>query len=155
MKTETAIFAAGCFWGVEATMMAQAGVLETEVGYMGGEALNPTYPMVCTGTSGHAEVVKVIFDPLTISYPELLRVFFACHDPTQLNRQGPDIGTQYRSALFCQTPEQVSAAHQAIKSYTPQFQKPIVTQVVESVDLFYKAEEYHQQYEHKKRCMYS
>lgn len=147
--SEKATFGAGCFWGVEAAFRRLAGVRATAVGYMGGELANPTYKQVCTDTTGHAEVVEVTFDPEVISYHDLLDVFWQNHDPTQLNRQGPDWGTQYRSAIFFHSPEQEQQARAAIAELQPQVSKPIVTQVVPAAE-FWRAEEYHQQYLEKR-----
>jgi len=144
---EKATFAAGCFWGVEEAFRKLKGVISTEVGYTGGHVPNPTYKQVCTDTTGHAEAVQVVFDPSQISYEELLRVFWEIHDPTQHNRQGPDFGAQYRSAIFVHSPEQESAARQSKKELdeSGRFGRPIVT-VLEPASEFYRAEEYHQQY---------
>lgn len=142
---ETAYFAAGCFWGVQARFDQLPGVMETEVGYMGGTTTHPTYEQVCTGQTGHAEAVKVVFDPEQIDYSALLDAFFAMHDPTQLNRQGPDIGTQYRSAIFYTSALQKRLAEQAIQQWAPHFAKPIVTQLAPA-DTFWPAEAYHQKY---------
>jgi peptide-methionine (S)-S-oxide reductase len=146
-----AIFAAGCFWGVEATFRQVPGVISTRVGYSGGDLANPTYKDVCTDRTGHAEAVEVEYDPAKVSYEKLLDVFWENHDPTQLNRQGPDWGTQYRSAIFYTSPEQQGAAQaskqQLEKSH--RYSKPIVTQIVPATT-FYEAEEYHQQYLEKK-----
>src|SRR6267154_5524108 len=142
-----ATFAAGCFWGVEATFRQIPGVTGTRVGYTGGEMKNPTYKDVCTDGTGHAEAVEVDYDPAKVSYDQLLNVFWENHDPTQLNRQGPDYGTQYRSAIFYHSPEQEQAARaskQALEE-SHQFSRPIVTQIVPAVT-FYEAEDYHQQY---------
>ncbi|HOJ62280.1 MAG TPA: peptide-methionine (S)-S-oxide reductase MsrA [bacterium] len=144
---EKATFGAGCFWGVEAEFRKLEGVIDTAVGYSGGTWENPTYEEVCTGHTGHAEVCQVTFDPARISYEDLLHVFWECHDPTTLNRQGPDIGTQYRSVIFCHTPEQEAAARESKErlEQTGRFQKPIVTQILPAGP-FYRAEEYHQRY---------
>lgn len=142
-----AIFAAGCFWGVEDAFRQLKGVTSTAVGYTGGTAPNPTYKQVCTGDTGHAEAVEVEFDPAQVSYRELLAAFFQAHDPTQLNRQGPDFGTQYRSAIFYRDPEQQAEALSAKAALEKAgiFSRPIVTQIVPAGD-FYRAEEYHQKY---------
>jgi peptide-methionine (S)-S-oxide reductase len=142
-----ATFAAGCFWGVEDAFRQVKGVTSATVGYLGGTLKDPTYKDVCSGRTGHAEAVEVEFDPQKVSYNELLAVFFQTHDPTTLNRQGPDHGTQYRSAIFFQDPQQEAAARQA-KAALEQakvFQRPIVTEIVPATQ-FYRAEEYHQQY---------
>lgn len=148
---ETAIFGAGCFWGVEAAFRQVAGVTATEVGYCGGKTENPTYEEVCTGRTGHAEVVRVTFNPEQVSYETLLDVFWACHDPTQKNRQGPDIGTQYRSVIFHQTPAQEKAARTAMAQLQESgaYPRPIVTEIT-AAGPFYRAEEYHQQYLEKR-----
>ena len=145
MGAETAMFAAGCFWGVEAHFAGIAGVTETEVGYSGGKTREPTYKEVCTGATGHAEVVRVEFDPEQVTYGELLAAFWECHDPTQLNRQGPDFGTQYRSAIFCHGEEQLAAAQAALEAAQPRFGGGIVT-LVEPAQEFWRAEDYHQKY---------
>lgn len=142
-----ATFGAGCFWGVEAAFRKIEGVTATTVGYLGGILANPTYHDVCSGKTGHAEVVEVDYDPARVSYEELLDVFWSNHNPTTLNRQGPDIGTQYRSAIFFHTPEQQAAA-QASKerqAASGRFERPIVTEITPT-STFYKAEDYHQQY---------
>lgn len=148
---QTAVFAAGCFWGVEAAFRRCPGVIETEVGYTGGHTENPGYEAVCTGRTGHAEAVRVTFDPGDVSYEDLLAVFWKCHDPTQVDRQGPDVGTQYRTAIFCQNAEQEQQAL-ASKDALEQrgsFGRPIAT-TIEGATPFYRAEEYHQQYLEKR-----
>src|SRR6478672_11013442 len=144
---EEATFGAGCFWGVEAAFRQIPGVTATTVGYLGGTMRNPTYRDVCTGRTGHAEVVRVTYDPARISYNDLLRVFWENHDPTTLNRQGPDVGEQYRSAIFVHSPEQEAAAtaSKARLEASGRFRRPIVTQVLPATS-FWRAEEYHQQY---------
>ena len=144
---ETATFAGGCFWCLEAVFMRLKGVGRVESGYAGGHVDNPTYRAVCAGTTGHAEVVQAEFDPEEISYRELLDVFFAIHDPTTLNRQGNDVGTQYRSAIFYHNDEQKREAEQTIKEFTTEkiWDNPIVTEVV-SLEKFYPAEDYHREY---------
>jgi peptide-methionine (S)-S-oxide reductase len=150
-KTEQkATFGAGCFWGVEAAFRKVRGVTSTSAGYMGGNLKNPTYEDVCTDLTGHAEVVEVLYDPSVVSYDELLDVFWSIHDPTALNRQGPDRGTQYRSVIFYHTPEQEKAARASKEKLDKSgiFAEPIVTQI-EPAGEFYRAEEYHQQYYEK------
>ena len=146
-----ATFAAGCFWGVESTFRQLPGVISTRVGYTGGQMQNPTYKDVCTDRTGHAEAVEVDYDPTKISYEKLLDVFWENHDPTQLNRQGPDSGTQYRSAIFYHDPEQQSAAESSKekRGKSGAYRKPIVTQIVPATT-FYEAEDYHQQYLEKR-----
>ena len=148
---EKAIFAAGCFWGVEATFRQLPGVISTRVGYTGGNTENPTYKEVCTDRTGHAEAVEVTYDPAKISYDKLLETFWENHDPTQLNRQGPDWGTQYRTAIFYTTPEQEKAARASKDALekSHRFSKPVVTQIVPEVQ-FFEAEDYHQQYLEKR-----
>jgi peptide-methionine (S)-S-oxide reductase len=151
MTMAKATFAAGCFWGVEATFRQIPGVTATRVGYTGGDLKNPTYKDVCTDRTGHAEAVEVDYDPAKVSYQTLLNVFWENHDPTQLNRQGPDFGTQYRSAIFYHSPEQEQEAR-ASKSQlqkSSHLQRPIVTQIVPATT-FYEAEDYHQQYLEKR-----
>jgi peptide-methionine (S)-S-oxide reductase len=144
-----ATFGAGCFWGVEAAFRQLEGVTQTEAGYEGGTLENPTYEDVCSHTTGHAEVVEVTYDPERISYDELLRVFWAKHDPTQLNRQGWDIGDQYRSVVFVHDEEQREAAEQSKAEQQKRYRAPIVTQI-EPAQTFYVAEDYHQQYLEKR-----
>jgi peptide-methionine (S)-S-oxide reductase len=146
-----ATFAAGCFWGVEATFRQLPGVISTRVGYTGGDHPDPTYKDVCTDRTGHAEAVEVEYDPAKLSYDTLLDVFWENHDPTQLNRQGPDWGTQYRSAIFFHSPEQEAAAKASKEKLekSRRYSKPIVTQIVPAVT-FYEAEDYHQQYLEKR-----
>lgn len=143
-KTETAIFAGGCFWGVEHLMHSQPGVISIEVGYIGGHTQNPTYKEVCSDTTGHAEAVKIVFDPAKISYEKLARLFFEIHDPTQVNRQGPDIGDQYRSEVFYTTPEQKLITEKLIGELKTKGYK-VVTEVTPATT-FWKAEDYHQDY---------
>ena len=144
---EKATFAAGCFWGVEKVFSALDGVTFTQVGYTGGRAPDPTYEQVCTGVTGHAEALEITYDPAKINYDALLEVFFRHHDPTTLNRQGNDIGTQYRSAVFYHSPEQKESAQRTIDILEKAriFKKPIVT-TLEPASKFYRAEEYHQKY---------
>jgi peptide-methionine (S)-S-oxide reductase len=146
-----ATFAAGCFWGVEAAFRQVAGVKSTAVGYTGGHTENPTYEQVCTDRTGHAEAVEVEYDPAQVSYDQLLAVFWTNHDPTQLNRQGPDHGSQYRSAIFYHTAEQHSAAEASQQQLgeSGKCARPIVTQIVPAAE-FHRAEEYHQQYLEKR-----
>ena len=144
---ETAYFAAGCFWGVEAAFRRVPGVTSTAVGYMGGHTPNPTYKQVCANTTGHAEAVKVVYDPAKVSYDRLLEVFWTAHDPTTLNRQGPDVGTQYRSAVFFDDPKQHDAAVESRDNLEElhKFDRPIVTEI-RRAGQFHMAEEYHQRY---------
>jgi peptide-methionine (S)-S-oxide reductase len=148
---EKATFGMGCFWGVEATFRAVKGVTDAAVGYEGGDFPNPTYRDVCTDATGHAEVVEVQFDPAQVSYDELLDVFWQNHDPTTLNRQGPDWGTQYRSVIFYHTPEQEAAARASKQKMqdSGRFRRPLVTQIAPAAQ-FYRAEEYHQRYLEKR-----
>jgi len=148
--TQKATFGAGCFWQVEMAFRELDGVTDTAVGYEGGHVENPTYEMVCSGTTGHAEVTQVSFDPGRISYDELLELFWDTHDPTQLNRQGPDVGDQYRTAIFTHSPEQVEAATRSKERAQERFGKPIMTSV-EPATGFWKAEEYHQCYLQKRQ----
>ena len=151
---EKATFGAGCFWGVEARFQQTPGVVETAVGYEGGSLNNPTYKDVCTDRTGHAEVVELSFDPAKIGYEAVLDLFFELHDPTQVNRQGPDWGEQYRSVIFFHTPEQESAARATIVRLeaSHRFAKPIATQVVQAT-AFWRAEEYHQKYLEKRGAL--
>ena len=145
MKTEIATFAGGCFWCLEAVYDRLRGVESVESGYMGGSTPNPTYEEVCGGETGHAEVVRIAFDADVISYGDLLEIFFAIHDPTTRDRQGNDVGTQYRSAIFFHDPEQERIARETVQRLQPSFRDPIVTQIVPASP-FHKAEEYHQEY---------
>jgi len=148
---EKATFGAGCFWGVEAAFRQIDGVISTAVGYSGGRTANPTYRDVCSDETGHAEVVEVEFDPAKVSYERLLDVFWENHDPTTLNRQGPDVGSQYRSAIFFHTPAQEATAREskARLEAAKRFRRPIVTEI-EPAATFYRAEDYHQQYLEKR-----
>lgn len=149
--TAKATFGAGCFWGVEAAFRQVPGVVATAVGYAGGDFANPTYKDVCSDRTGHAEVVEVEYDPSRASYEDLLTVFWENHDPTTLNRQGPDVGSQYRSAIFFHTPEQETAARASkeLLDRNGRFRRPIVTQI-EPAQTFWRAEDYHQQYLEKR-----
>ncbi len=147
---EKATFGAGCFWGVEAEFRKVDGVTDAAVGYSGGTTKDPSYKDVCSGATGHAEVVEVEYDPSKVSYEDLLEVFWKNHDPTTPNRQGWDIGTQYRSAIFYHTPEQEAAAHASKEKAQERFRKPIVTEITPASE-FYRAEEYHQRYFEKSR----
>jgi peptide-methionine (S)-S-oxide reductase len=141
-----AYFAAGCFWGVEDAFRKTPGVIDAVSGYAGGHTDNPTYKDVCGGNTAHAETVEVTYDPAKVSYTDLLRKFFSLHDPTQMNRQGPDIGTQYRSAIFYQSDEERAAAEKVKEELAPNFfPKPIATEITKATT-FYPAEEYHQRY---------
>jgi peptide-methionine (S)-S-oxide reductase len=147
---EKATFAAGCFWGIESAFRAVPGVVSATSGYIGGHVANPTYQQVCTGRTGHAEAVEVEFDPAKTSFALLLQKFFSIHDPTQVDRQGPDIGSQYRTAIFTHSPEQAEEA-KAAKAQLDQsgiFRKPIATEIVPA-GTFWRAEEYHQRYDEK------
>jgi peptide-methionine (S)-S-oxide reductase len=145
MTKESATLAAGCFWCIEAAMDQLAGVESVESGYIGGETANPSYQQICTGTTGHAEAVRITFDPAKITYDDLLEIFFHLHDPTQLNRQGNDVGTQYRSAIFPHSPEQEAAARAAIARVQQEYDRPVVT-TIEPLATWYPAEDYHQEY---------
>jgi peptide-methionine (S)-S-oxide reductase len=145
----TATFAAGCFWGVEATFRQTPGVTGTRVGYTGGDTRNPTYEQVCTGRTGHAEAVEVSYDPERITYDQLLEVFWQAHDPTQKNRQGPDVGTQYRSAIFVHDDTQRQAAEASRAAWQSRVRAPIATEIQPAAN-FWPAEDYHQQYLEKR-----
>ena len=149
---ETATFAAGCFWGVEATFRRLAGVKSTQVGYIGGPLAKPTYEQVCTDRTGHAEAVEVVFDPKVVSFHDLLEVFWSNHNPTTLNRQGPDVGSQYRSAIFFHSPEQKAQAEAKIEQLTAEgrFNTRRIVTKVEPAQTFWRAEEYHQRYLEKR-----
>lgn len=151
MTEDKATFGAGCFWGVEAAYRQIPGVLSTRVGYLGGTMKNPTYRDVCTGRTGHAEVVEVTYDPARVSYDDLLTVFWENHDPTTLNRQGPDVGAQYRSAIFYQNEAQRVAAEASKEEHekSGHYRRPIVTEITPASE-FYEAEDYHQQYLEKR-----
>ncbi|MBI4449976.1 peptide-methionine (S)-S-oxide reductase MsrA [Candidatus Uhrbacteria bacterium] len=147
MAHALATFGAGCFWHVEDAFRKVPGVVDAAVGFMGGQVANPSYERVCTGTTGHAEVCQVTYDPARVSYGQLLEQFWEMHDPTQMNRQGPDVGSQYRSVIFAHTPEQEAAAKQSkeVLAKSGKFQRPIATDI-EPAREFYRAEEYHQRY---------
>lgn len=148
--TSIAVFAAGCFWGIEYKFQQIAGVLTTRVGYTGGHVPNPDYKMVCYTNTGHAEAVEVTFNPAIVSFADLLSAFWAMHDPTQVNRQGVDVGTQYRSAIFYTDEEQKKAALYSMAQIQPKFSAPIATEIVAATP-FWVAEEYHQCYVQKRR----
>jgi peptide-methionine (S)-S-oxide reductase len=143
--SEVATFAGGCFWCTEAVFNDVIGVEKVESGYLGGHAPNPTYRQVCGGDTGHAEAIRITYDPAQVSYADLLDMFFATHDPTQLNRQGNDVGTQYRSAVFPHSPDQEAEARAAMKRASGDWAKPIVT-TIEHDENWYPAEDYHQSY---------
>lgn len=145
MTTQRATFAAGCFWGVQAAFDEIPGVVKTTVGYTGGHTAEPTYKQVCTHATGHAEAVEVEFDPARVSYAKLVESFFGMHDPTTLNRQGPDVGDQYRSAIFFHSPEQARIAREVRDRLAGKHARPIVTEITEAPK-FWPAEEYHQKY---------
>ena len=149
-NTELATFGAGCFWQVEENFRAVDGVVDALVGYEGGHVDNPTYEQVCGGQTGHVEVTQVEFDPARVSYEDLVRKYFQIHDPTQMDRQGPDIGHQYRSVVFTHSPEQAETVRRVIDEEQGRFRSPIVT-AVEDAKPFWKAEEYHQCYLEKRR----
>ncbi len=142
---EKATFGGGCFWCLEAVFEETRGVIDVISGYAGGQTPNPTYEQVCSGTTGHAEVVQITFDPKIISYEALLKIFWLIHDPTTLNRQGNDVGTQYRSVIFYHNETQKAQAEASMKTFASKFTKPIVTEI-KSLEVFYKAEAYHQNY---------
>jgi peptide-methionine (S)-S-oxide reductase len=144
-QTEVAILGGGCFWCLEAVYLEARGVTRVESGYMGGTAANPTYEQVCGGATGHAEVVRLEFDPAVIAYRDILEIFFTIHDPTTLNRQGNDVGTQYRSAIFTTSPEQDATARKVMAEMAHVWDAPIVTEILPQ-DTWYKAEDYHQNY---------
>jgi len=144
-QTEVAILGGGCFWCLEAVYLEARGVTRVESGYMGGSTAGPTYEQVCAGTTGHAEVVRLEFDPSVISYRDILEIFFTIHDPTTLNRQGNDVGTQYRSVIFTTSPEQDATARKVMAEMAAVWDAPIVTQVLPA-ETWYKAEDYHQNY---------
>jgi peptide-methionine (S)-S-oxide reductase len=147
MNMEKATFAAGCFWGVEEAFYDQPGVVSTRVGYTGGSLEYPTYQKVCSGNTGHAEAVEITFDPTVVSYEGLLKIFWQAHDPTQLNRQGPDIGSQYRSAIFFHSEDQRRLAEDSryLLDHSGRYQRSVVTEIV-PVTFFWEAEAYHQKY---------
>jgi peptide-methionine (S)-S-oxide reductase len=149
-RTEKATFGAGCFWQVEENLRAIDGVVDAVVGYEGGDVENPTYEQVCTGNTGHVEVTQVEFDPDKVSYEDLVRRYFEIHDPTQLNRQGPDVGWQYRSVIFTHSDEQAEIARRVLESQQSRFDAPIMTEI-EPAKPFWRAEEYHQCYLQKRR----
>jgi peptide-methionine (S)-S-oxide reductase len=145
MTTEKTTFGAGCFWGVEWVFRQVPGVIDAVSGYSGGTVANPTYRLVCSHTTGHAEVVQVTFDPERVSFDQLLEVFWAMHDPTQVNRQGPDVGDQYRSVVYTSSPEQQAAAEASKARAQERFSRPITTEILPTGP-FYPAEDYHQRY---------
>ena len=149
-NTEKATFGAGCFWQVEDEFRQLPGVIDTAVGYEGGHVDNPTYEQVCSGTTGHTEVAQIEFDPAKISYAEIIAKYFTIHDPTQMNRQGPDVGFQYRSVIFAHSDEQADAARKAIERAQQSYRDPIVT-TIEPAAPFWRAEEYHQCYLQKRQ----
>ena len=148
MNKETVVLGGGCFWCIEAVYDKVPGILSAVSGYAGGKTVNPSYEQVCAGGTGHAEVVKVEFDPSVISLQEVFALFFRAHDPTTLNRQGADIGTQYRSIILYNAPEQKTAAEEAVKQARRKYSEPLVTEI-KSLDSFFVAEEYHQHYYEK------
>ncbi|WP_317203950.1 peptide-methionine (S)-S-oxide reductase MsrA [Janthinobacterium sp.] len=144
-KNEVAVLGGGCFWCLEAVYLEMRGILHVESGYTGGQQPDPTYEQVCAGSTGHAEVVRLEFDPALVSYRDLLEVFFTIHDPTTLNRQGNDVGTQYRSVIYYQSPEQEAVARKVIAEMANVWDGPIITQL-QPPQTYYKAEDYHQDY---------
>lgn len=150
---EKATFGAGCYWGVEASFQKIKGINSTRVGYMGGKTKNPTYEQVCTDETGHAEVVQIKYNPSVVSYDKLLEVFWSTHDPTQLNRQGPDIGTQYRSVIFYHSEEQKQIAEKSKQKQLEKYNKEIVTEITPAKE-FFSAEEYHQKYLEKNKLFH-
>ncbi len=148
-EMEKAVFAAGCFWGVESIYQQMDGVIETTVGYIGGRTENPTYKEICYKDTGHAEAVEIVYDPSTVSYETLLDIFWRAHDPTTRNRQGPDVGSQYRSAIFYTSPGQKAAAEKVMVEAQKKWKRPIVTEIYPAA-IFYPAEDYHQDYFFKK-----
>jgi peptide-methionine (S)-S-oxide reductase len=151
MRTEKAYFAAGCFWSIQAAFDELPGVMSTVVGYTGGRTENPTYKLVCSGKTWHAETVQVEYDPKKVTYEQLLEVFWRLHDPTTLNRQGPDVGTQYRSAIFYENEEQKKKAEESKRKEQLKYTKEVVTEISQ-MERFYPAEDYHQHYMKKKRA---
>ena len=151
--TKLAIFAAGCFWGIEEKFLSLQGVLNTEVGYIGGITNNPTYHDVCSGETGHAEAVRVKFDEDVVNYEELVNLFFKMHDPTTLNRQGPDIGTQYRSEIFCLDDDQYLIADAMKRKFNKEIYNDKIVTSISMASIFWIAEEYHQKYVRKKKNM--
>lgn len=147
--SETATFAAGCFWGVEDAFRRTPGVIDAVSGYAGGHTASPTYEQVCGGATGHAESVEVTFDPEKTTYEALVRRFFEIHDPTQMNRQGPDVGAQYRSVIFYHSPEQQAVAERVKKELAPQYLPKTIATAIEPAQDFWRAEEYHQRYAEK------
>lgn len=150
MAHDRALFAAGCFWGVEAAFRGQDGIVATTVGYSGGQLENPGYEQVCSGTTGHAETVEILFDPDIISYQQLLEIFWQCHDPTQLNRQGPDVGSQYRSAIYYLDEQQENQARQSLTARQALAPAARIVTEITPASAFYRAEEYHQHYLEKR-----
>lgn len=146
MASEKAVLGGGCFWCLDAVFRQVKGVTGVVSGYAGGARPNPSYEQICTGATGHAEVVEITFDPALVSFRELLEIFFVIHDPTTLNRQGNDVGTQYRSVIFCQSPEQEGIVRETLGELQATLHRPVVTEVVTSAEPFWPAEDYHQDY---------